>query len=46
VILGSIAVPTDATGSASFVEPPLNVLFEVARSDPEGEFVPVTATRL
>ena len=45
-ILGSIAVPDDPAGSASFVEPSLNVLFEVSRSDPDGHVVRVTATRL
>jgi hypothetical protein len=45
-ILGSIAVPGDQSGSASFLEPSLNVLFEVARFDPDGHIVRVTATRV
>jgi len=45
-ILGSIVVPRDQTGSASFLEPSLNVLFEVARFDPDGHIVRVTATRV
>ena len=45
-ILGSIVVPRDQTGSASFLEPSLNVLFEVARFDQDGHIVRVTATRV